>query len=213
MLLGYFHQQKKTNRGFTLIEVMVSVSIFTIVTTIGLGALLSTVSASKQAQGERVALDSLAFVVDAMAREIRTGRNFVTGQDPSAYTVSGNGSQIGGAFSFINQDGCEVTYRLNTDGSNNRGFIERRRTDDNTNGTSPCTNGFFSLTNTTNLDITSLTFILRGANADTNDTLQPFVSFVINADTFVNGATSSITLQSGVTQRLLDIPPTTPPLP
>lgn len=189
----------KQQHGFTLIEVMTSVAIFAIITTIGMGALLSTVGASKQAQAERTALDSLNFIIDAMAREIRTGQKYVQSSNPSDYTEGGNGNDgHGSVFSFHNQESCPVTYRL--DDSTGKGIIQRRRM-------APCADTTFTnLTDPDVIDVESLTFMVRGADADIADSEQPFVSFVVHATTLNSGKASDITLQSSVTQRLLDIP-------
>ena len=186
-----------TKQGFTLIEVMVSVTIFTIITTIGLGALLSTVTASRQAQAERSALDSLNFVVDAMSREIRTGSKYSPSGLPASGPTGNNGASSVN-FSFVNQDGCDVTYALDTSGSS--GFIKRRRSDACGDGT------FHALTDTRILNVTGLLFRVRGANNTVSDTEQPFVTFTVSADARSSQQEASIVLQSSVTQRLLDIP-------
>jgi prepilin-type N-terminal cleavage/methylation domain-containing protein len=59
--------------GFTLIEMIVSLGVFSFVITIAVGALLMLVAASKQLQGEQVVMTNLSFALDSMTREIRTG--------------------------------------------------------------------------------------------------------------------------------------------
>jgi len=191
----YKLKEKNKQQGFTLIEVMVSVTIFTIVTTIGLGALLSTVTASKQAQAERIALDSLNFVVDAMAREIRTGSAYTASAIPGT-TLNGSSD----AFSFINQEGCEVTYRRAISTNGPEGLVQRRR------GFECGDNQFHPLTDTAILDVTGVLFRVRGAENTISDTRQPFVSFAVTAEARASQQEATIVLQSSVTQRLLDIP-------
>lgn len=190
----YSHQQQ----GFTLVEMMTAIAIFTIITTMGLAALLSMVNASRQAQAQRAALDSLNFVVDAIARDARTGSQYVIGQDPDAYSATGNNNGQASAFSFRNQEGCSVTYRFIEEDS--LGVIQQRKD-------TPCgTNQYRNLTTPTIINVTELNFFVRGANADIGDTQQPMVSFIIAAEASSSGATSDIVLQTSVTQRLLDIP-------
>lgn len=191
-------QLYSTHKGFTLVEMMTAIAIFTIITTMGLAALLSMVNASRQAQAQRAALDSLNFVVDAIARDARTGSQYVIGQDPGAYDVAGNNNGEATAFSFHNQENCPVTYRFQEDSG--RGYIQQSKGGD-------CGNGDFNnMTTSTVIDITKLTFDVRGANAGSGDVEQPMVSFVIAAQAASSGATSDIVLQTSVTQRLLDIP-------
>ena len=59
--------------GFTLIEMIVSLAVFSFVVTIAIGALLMLMSASKRLQGEQSVMTNLSFALDAMTREIRTG--------------------------------------------------------------------------------------------------------------------------------------------
>jgi prepilin-type N-terminal cleavage/methylation domain-containing protein len=62
--------------GFTLIEMIVSLGVFAIVATIAVGALLALIGSSQQTQGEQIVMTNLAFALDSMTREIRTGFNF-----------------------------------------------------------------------------------------------------------------------------------------
>ncbi len=64
------------NRGFTLIEIMVSISIFTVVMLVTMGALLTLNDSSRKAQALRTVIDNLNFAVEDMSRKIRTGNNY-----------------------------------------------------------------------------------------------------------------------------------------
>ncbi len=71
-----------TQRGFTLIEMIVSLGIFSIVSTMTVGSLLVLISGNQQLQGEQNAMTNLAFAIDSMTREMRTGSSYVcVGQD------------------------------------------------------------------------------------------------------------------------------------
>ena len=67
-----------TNRqfGFTLIEMIVSLAIFTTVLTVSVGALLVLVGTNQQLQNEQGVMTNLSFALDSMAREIRTGTRY-----------------------------------------------------------------------------------------------------------------------------------------
>lgn len=82
-------------------EVMVAVTIFTIVVTVGIGSLLIINNASRQAQIERQATDSLTYMLEAMSRRIRTASEWDRGNN------YGDSSR---SFSFVDQDGIGVTY-------------------------------------------------------------------------------------------------------
>ncbi len=71
-----------TQKGFTLIEMIVSLGIFSIVSTMTVGSLLVLISGNQQLQGEQNAMTNLAFAIDSMTREMRTGSSYVcVGQD------------------------------------------------------------------------------------------------------------------------------------
>ena len=62
-------------RGFTLIEIIVALMIFTIVAVVALAALVKIVDANKKAQTTQDAVLGLSFALEAMSREIRTATN------------------------------------------------------------------------------------------------------------------------------------------
>ena len=69
-------QQSRTTSGFTLIEMIVSLGVFSVVVTIAVGALLVLIAANRQLQDEQSILSNLAFALDSMTREIRTGTQY-----------------------------------------------------------------------------------------------------------------------------------------
>lgn len=83
-------------------EVMVSVSIFTIVVTVGIGSLLMINNSYQKAQNDRQAIDSLTYTLESMSRRIRTAREW----DPNISYNTGAQS----SFYFVDQDGSEVEY-------------------------------------------------------------------------------------------------------
>lgn len=69
-------QIQQKNKGFTLIEMLVALSLFTIVMTIVVGSLLVLIDGNRQLQGEQSVMTNLSFAMDSMTREIRTGKNY-----------------------------------------------------------------------------------------------------------------------------------------
>jgi len=98
----------KSGAGFTLIEMIVSVSLFTVVTFIAVGALLAITDANRKANAIRATMDNLNFAMESMARNIRTG---------SSYACGGAGNCIsgGGVLSFTNQSDETTTYAYDSD--------------------------------------------------------------------------------------------------
>lgn len=66
----------KTQSGFTLIEMIVALGLFSVVITISVGALLSLIASNEQLQKEQSVMVNLSFALDSMTREIRTGTKY-----------------------------------------------------------------------------------------------------------------------------------------
>ena len=62
--------------GFTLIEMMVAVSLFAVVMTISVGALLALVDANRKAQALQSVMNNLNIALDGMVRNIRMGSTY-----------------------------------------------------------------------------------------------------------------------------------------
>lgn len=68
--------RRSPQSGFTLIEMIVSLGVFSVVITIAVGALLILIANSKQLQKEQGVMTNLSFALDSMTREIRTGTKY-----------------------------------------------------------------------------------------------------------------------------------------
>lgn len=73
----------RTTAGFSLIEIIVSLAIFSVVVTIAVGALLILIASSEQLRGEQSVMTNLAFAVDSMTREIRAGGAYFCDSRPN----------------------------------------------------------------------------------------------------------------------------------
>lgn len=58
-------------RGFTLVEMIVSLGVFSIVAVVALGALVKIVSANKKAQTLQATMNNLNFALETLSRELR----------------------------------------------------------------------------------------------------------------------------------------------
>ena len=180
----------KKHTGFTLIEVMVSVSIFAIILTVGIGSLLTINNAYRKSQSERVVIDNLNFTLESMAREIRVGTQYQC--SPACST--GNSKTI----RFKDPDGLDISYAFQN--VNGQGRIIK---DGASGNIGALTDPAFI-----NIDINKSRFIVL--NEDPNDNRQPYVIISITGTTTANNQVSTYSLQTAVTQRQLDVAPTTP---
>lgn len=194
-------------RGFTLIELMVSVAIFSIVMTISLGALLSISAADRKAETISSVMNNLNFAIESMTRNIRTGYDYHCGSN-SGYDCGTGGGAGGTYLKFTSQSGVQTVFQYSTDSTlcaqptAPQGCI-LRSTDGGTT--------FVSIT-APEVVITNLTFYLRGSYhatpdvvGDPSDLLQPNVVITANGYVKISSAqTSAFNIQTSVTQRLYD---------
>lgn len=118
----------KQHSGFTLMEVMVSVSIFTIIVTIGIGSLLTVNKTLQKTRSERQAIDSFSYAVDTMTRRLRTGTNY---ESLDSSTISFN--EQTGEVNDDNGTGNIITFERKYRPDSQFGYIEM--TEKNSTGT------------------------------------------------------------------------------
>jgi len=69
-------RKSTSQKGFTLIEMMVAVALFSVVMLVSVGSLLSLIDASKRAQGIQSVMNNLNVALDGMVRAMRMGQNY-----------------------------------------------------------------------------------------------------------------------------------------
>ena len=102
-------------KGFTLIELMVSVAIFSVVMVLALGSLLSISTSEKKAETLKSVMNNLNFALDSMSRSIRTGSVYHCGSS-GTLTVAQDCTNPGQSYlAFKATDGITtVVYWLDT---------------------------------------------------------------------------------------------------
>jgi prepilin-type N-terminal cleavage/methylation domain-containing protein len=193
--------QQTPQRGFSLIEVLVSLSIFAVVVTIAIGALIALIGANARTQNTQAVMTNISYALDSMTREIRTGTDFFCGTGTSL-PVSGGSvrdcSSGGPAFSF-NEGGMSLTeftannsrrigYRLEN------GSIERR-----------LGNGSWAQVTAPEIKITALKYVVTGSTR--GDSVSPTVTLYVagTAGEVNDDSLAGFNIQTTVVQQLLDI--------
>lgn len=90
----------KNKNGFTLIEMLVSMTLFSFVVTVALGALFSILKANEKTKVIKTVVNNLNIALEGMSREIRVGYNY------SCY-----GDECD-KFEFKTKDGCDAFYEF-----------------------------------------------------------------------------------------------------
>ena len=201
----------KNKRGFTLVELIVSVGLFTVVVTIAMTAYLRLISIDRKTRALNDVVTNLSFVVDSMERSIRTGTDYNAGDSGGANFQFGTGGV--NKFSFTNDAGKRVTYILvPTSGSQN--------------AIAQCVGVFSSncsvgsgnevIVTDPRINITDMSFYVDGVSTLTGgsswhlsggDGKQPMVFFTIRGSIKPdpNSPAATFTIESAAAQRLLEI--------
>ncbi len=186
--------------GFTLVELLVSLALFTVIVVAAIGSLYTVNDASRRVNAMRTVLDNINFATESMSRTIRTGHTIVcggvengTGQPNCAFSGNTAQSKIS-LISNIDNQGIEYRYQL--DGVTGNGLIQKCLLNgSNQIDPTKCV----SLT-APEVNITTLNFFVDGA--DPADGKQPSVIMMIqgvaNAGT---GNTAPFTIQTLLSQR------------
>lgn len=204
------HAQQK---GFTLIEMIVSLGLFTIVMFVATSAFLSIVNADRKSRATRVAIDNLNLALEDMSRKIKTG---------TAYSCDGGSDCVAGsAFSFVDQTLAAATYKRGAGSSAIVGGIAASGCGDALYVGKGCllradSTGAFSVATSPEIDLTGLKFIVSGslpcgatatcAASGTTDAKQPGVIVLASGSLPAMGASpaTSFKIQTTIVQRAYD---------
>lgn len=179
-------RNNKENKGFTLVEVIVAVGIFSLVMLVAMGAVLSIVGANKKAQSLHNVINNFNLAVESMVRDMRTGYEYVCGGDSD----SCNGAST---FAFKSTQSSPTGVPQN--------IIYRHEGDSITKQVGA---GGDSVELTSEeVKVNRLEFYMSGGTA--GDLKQPLVLVIIEGESTINGDVSRFNLQTLVSQRQIDI--------
>lgn len=197
-------------RGFTLVEMMVSLAIFTIILLIAMSAFLAIVDGDHKTRAFRIATDNLNLALEDMSRKIKTGSTYNCGGGLGVADCAATANSV---FAFTEQDGVSRTIYK-------RGFGPGAIV--NGASASGCglpsfdaaqgcilreDSGLSILATSPEIDIKSLNFYVLGS-APAPDTNQPVV--VVSIDGSLSTSTAAFVgdagfkIQTTITQRGYD---------
>jgi len=184
--MTFFNSRKK---GFTLIEMLVSVSIFTLVMLIAVSAVFTIVASNKKAESLKSVMDNLDFALESMTRNIRTGSTYTCLTVGGGGSISTVGNCPGGdpGFQFLsNQNGVTIDYYL----------YNGQVMEDETGWPAPV-----SIT-APEINISILNFYLVGSNQGAGGVgLQPHVLMTVIGTAGVSGTQTQFRIQTTLSQR------------
>jgi prepilin-type N-terminal cleavage/methylation domain-containing protein len=209
------------HRGFTLVETLVSLAIFSFVMVIAGGITLSIISSNRQNQAINNVVNNLNYSIESMVRDIKTGYSYKCN-----YNVQGSGAveidefkSVGsGCVAGVAQNnislistitGTEMIVRYDFV-VGNPGYIKKTAF----SGTDGLTMNQYPLTDKVNIDIQQLVFKVDpgiplyagttvNTNTDSTGPSQPSVFVLLKGTARVNAINiSDFFMQTLVSQRL-----------
>jgi len=199
-MFDIFNLKNKKKQGFTLIELMVSIALFSVVIVIALGSLMMVINASRKAKTIKTIVNNLHVAIEGMSREIRVGYDYTSGATIGNLVDSdggedGNNNSIG-FHTKKNRPGHETwgLYKLEN-GKIMRWINESAAGSDGRND-----GGWLSIT-TDNITVNKLEF--RVAGTDNNDDIQPRVMIIIEGTAKIEKFETEFNIQTTVSQRKL----------
>ncbi len=184
--------KNKSDSGFSLIEIMVSMSLFITVIVISMGSILSVLDANRKSQSLRAVMDNLNFTLESMTRTIRFGNHYHCGSSGNT-SLPLDCASGADSLTLVGPDNASVTYKL----------VSSRIDRIVDNGVSPQE----AFVTSVDVTITKLTFYVFGS-AEFNggaDLYQPQVILVISGYAGTKASSqSTFTIETTVSQRLFD---------
>jgi prepilin-type N-terminal cleavage/methylation domain-containing protein len=198
----FFH--KKNGAGFTLVELLVAIGLFAVVLTISLGSVISILDAGRKARSLQSVLTNLNFTLETMTREIKFGYHYhcilpseVVTFPLTSQNCSGNPNGAQPAIAFVASDGTGIIYKLN-----------------GTQIVKSVNGGLPVGVTAPEVQINSLKYYVFNSFPQTYcpgincDNAQPRVIIVVSGQAGAKASTqTSFTIQTTVSQRLLDLGP------
>lgn len=192
----FYKNLNKNQKGFTLVELMVSLSIFIIVVLAAVGSLYTVNNASRKVQAMRSVLDNLNFAVESLSRTIRTSNSVVCGGslNDTGYPNCPFSEQRDSTMLLVDStigDRALVEYRLGFY-PNGNGAIQKRVQE------SGLWTNWISLTSP-EINIEKLLFYVDGASE--SDSLQTSVAVFIKGSATAGGSVAPFSIQTYLSQR------------
>lgn len=185
MKIKAFQRNKKNiNSGFTLVEMLVSIALFSIVLTVAIGSIFTIIDSSRKSQTLTLVMNNLNFSLEVMTRDIKTS-------DP--VEIENEGTLLNPILKIKDQDGDTIRYK----------YVEDEQTiKKSVNSTSD--SQYFSIVSS-DVSIETFEFQIFGDPTGTPKE-QPLVVIVVNGYAQITERIrSDFDIQTSVSPRKLNI--------
>lgn len=174
--------KNKNCKGITLIEILIAISIFSVIVTGAINLFSSLIKSQKDLLDRAYVLNALSYTTEYMAKAIRMAQKDIIG------------NCIGSGNNFVLQGNSSIKF-LNNNNECQEFFLEN-------NAFKVRKLGITQNLTPLNITVESLNFVLSGESQ--SDNLQPKVSFSLKAKV-LNSKAPSLIIQTTISQRMLDV--------
>jgi prepilin-type N-terminal cleavage/methylation domain-containing protein len=191
---------RSPTRGFSLIELIVAMGLFSLVMLVATSAYYTLIGLDRRARATNDVVNNVSFAVDSMSRGMRTGTNYQCYDgSPDADGNSTNGNCTCAAY-FDTNLSKYVTYHLM--GSQGNHSIGRTV---GAGGPLSCNDAQATSITAPSINISTLAFYIQGAGA--SDDYQPHIIYTVKGSMPADnkGNTTTFTIQGNATQRRIDL--------
>src|SRR3989344_6756317 len=196
---------KTAKGGYTIIETMISLSIFLVIIISGTGALLNVNRLHQKSQDMRSIMDNLSFIMEDISRNLRTGSNYrcmgsfsVTQIDEPLSCASGGAIAFEYTFGNKLSSADQGVYKIES--------IDGGVTYNLSRSVSSGSAGSWFQLNPPEVVLSSVSgFSVLGAEAPPSDSQQPLVIIKLVGTITYHGVVSPFSIQTSVSQRLVDL--------
>jgi len=189
--------KQKNKGGYTIIETMIAVSLFTIIVMMAMNALLNANVVSNKSQKTRSILDNMSFVMEDMSRSLRTGTTYdciSSGSIPGSPTAT-SGYQCGGIAFKPASGGSMWVYYIGQNATGNYSIFKKI----------DAATAVQTTPDEVHIDPTSSFSVLGAEPLGVGDKQQPFVVIRLVGKILYQTVSTSFSLQTSVSQRSIDI--------
>jgi prepilin-type N-terminal cleavage/methylation domain-containing protein len=179
------------NKAFTLIEVLLAVTIFSLFIGASTGIFISSIGAQRKALAAQEVLDQTSYVMEYVSRALRMAKKDLTG---NCITLKNNYQVVTNGIRFLNyNDKCQEIFLENNQ-------IKEKKSSDSTSA------NFGSPIDLTSFKLNVNSFNIGPSGWDQNDDFQPKTTLFLEIESNrISKSSPNVKIQTTISQRNLDV--------
>ena len=182
------------NRGYTLVETLLAVSIFFILVAGPTGLFILSLKNQNRALGLRESVDNSSHALEYISRALRMARKDVEGTCITAGSNYENPGSVVSAIRFLNYQNFCQEFSLSGD------RLQEKKSTDETSGNLPVSGTYFT---PDDMEVTLAKFKLLGESQ--GDNIQPRVTMLFEITKRNIPSFPRVKVQTSISQRNLDM--------